>query len=198
MAIIKGVPGIEAVVLVNGTKAQEYEGVMSKHEVGRFIESVDDAEFAVRILVNGEYEFQKDGDNGLGIQVFVDGKYMCSRTWHKNRPGDYILLKGSKKQKESGGTTLLPFKFTEIKTVDGKGEDLEYERDLVAQQIENTKSTGEITVFFNRVKINNKPKPGLLSNGGKTDTIPHSELLLKANVGDERQLTHGTGYVDFC
>lgn len=190
MAIIKRVPGIEAVVVIKGEKVQEYKynGTRSSKQVGRYIESIDDAEFAIRILVNDEYKFGKVGDDGLGIKVFVDGEYRCSTVWRMDSPITYKYLHGTRVPKEGGGSRLLAFKFKKIKTVSGEGE--EHERELAAQQKEDTKDTGEIAVLFSRVKVKEE-KSGLVADGGKTTETPHSELLFKVNHA--RKLTHGTG-----
>ena len=194
MAIIKVVPGIEAVVLINGQKAQEYEeegtafnGHVHSH-VNRYIQSIDDANFSIRILVNDEYKFERGVHDGLGIKVLVDGVYRCSAMWRMERPIEYMILSGGKVPRGESGAAIKAFKFTPISTVDGKGED--GERDRVERQKEDTKYTGEIEILITRLKIN-KMEDGLVIASGKMLETPHSKLLLKANHA--RGLTHGVG-----
>lgn len=196
MAIITSFPGIEAIVLVNGAKAREYidEHIHTRErndeQVQRFIDSVDDAEFAIRILINNDYKFL--GHDALGIKVHVDGEYRCSTVWNKNHPKEYMYMCGSRVQKDDGGSSVIAFKFTAIETVEGEGKS--YERALVDKQKEGTEQTGEIAVYVSRLKIKEKMM-GLVGDGGKTTENQHSKLLFKANF--KKKFTHGTGYVSF-
>lgn len=185
MAIGEEYPGIEAVVLVGGQKAQEYkhDNVFGEFDnISRYIESNDDTEFSIRLLKK-EYKFVPGKHDALGIKVFVDGVKMCTSIWNENRPIDYMYLTGRKTKNQNGTISVAPFKFVAINIVDGE------DRDAANLQREQTNNTGNIVVEVSRCRVNAVFKGMAKDTDKELETSP-SEMMLKVAAG--RKLTHRT------
>ncbi|KAK8113548.1 hypothetical protein PG984_014074 [Apiospora sp. TS-2023a] len=81
MAILAEIPGIQAVVKVDGRLATEYPDPDPEHRRAIlcpvscvYIESVDDAPFTVELVADGAYNFARDEEHYLHIRVDVDGE----------------------------------------------------------------------------------------------------------------------------
>ena len=184
MAIGEEYPGIEAVVFVGGQKAREYkhDDVFGDlHNISRYIESKDDTEFSIRLLVNEEYKFVPEKHDALGIKVFVDGVKRCTSIWNENRPIDYMYLTGRKIKNQNGTVSIALFKFVALHIVDGE------DRDAANLQREQTKDTGKIVVEVSRCRVNAMFKGMAKDTDKELETSP-PEMMLKAAAG--RKLTH--------
>ncbi|KAK8013071.1 hypothetical protein PG991_010446 [Apiospora marii] len=79
MAILTEIPGIQVVVKVDGKDATEYPSPDPQHRQAIcptscvYIESVDDARFAVELVVDESYDFARDEEHHLLIRVEIDG-----------------------------------------------------------------------------------------------------------------------------
>ena len=186
MAIGEEYPGIEAVILVGGQKAQEYkhDDVFGELDnISRSIESKDDTEFSIRLLVNEEYKFVPGKHDALGIKVFVDGVKRCTSIWNENRPIDYIYLTGRKIKNQNGTVSVALFKFGTINIVDSE------DKDAANLQREQTKNTGKVVVEVARCRVNAMFKGMAKDSDQELETSP-AEMMLKATAG--RKLTHRT------
>ncbi|KAI1304345.1 hypothetical protein F5Y03DRAFT_406962 [Xylaria venustula] len=87
MAILEDAPGIEVTVQIAGKDAPEYEAGDEKSKpldkpphptVTKYIESIDDAEFAVKIVASSEHAWGYKG-HVLVCRVYIDGNHIISK-----------------------------------------------------------------------------------------------------------------------
>jgi hypothetical protein len=89
MAIIPGLPGLRAEIIVNDIARKEYPPPADSHEdapssVTSYIEAADDSKFAIRIHIDRHFEYI-EGDLCFGIRL--DGEkvrnYLADEKNHK-------------------------------------------------------------------------------------------------------------------
>ena len=84
MAVVDGLPGVEVTVKVGGRKAVEYDDPDAADAVdtlpnpackttSKYIESVDNAEFALLLNISHSYDWGYR-DHSLSVHLFVDGQ----------------------------------------------------------------------------------------------------------------------------
>ncbi|TGJ85623.1 hypothetical protein E0Z10_g3168 [Xylaria hypoxylon] len=90
MAVLEDLPGVEVTVQIAGKDAIEYdadddddgEKSLAKHPtcptVTKYIECIDDAEFAIKVVASREYEWGYK-NHALMATVYIDGNHIISR-----------------------------------------------------------------------------------------------------------------------
>lgn len=129
MAVLQSLPGIEVFVCVKGEALEEYDddeaqadvesGETNQYQasktVSKYIESVTDQEFAIKLLVGNPYYFDC---GSLGFSIRVDGRKVRSPLLRRD---EYSSVNGWSQdvrgiRAEEGEKSLIrPFKFAEIK-----------------------------------------------------------------------------------
>lgn len=130
MAILPSIPGIEVQVYIDGKPAKEhsdevgleeknFENEASKYRAGvtiaKYVESISDKTFALKLSVNSPYDFGIDGEI-LQFAVLVDGKkvraplvlkskYFKEHGWSK-------LIEGIRTQEDA--SVIQKFRFASI------------------------------------------------------------------------------------
>ncbi|KAK7936124.1 hypothetical protein PG985_001619 [Apiospora marii] len=118
MAILAELPGFQVVVRVDGKDATEYPSHDPQHRQATcpvscvYIESVDDARFAVELLVDESYNFARDEEHHLRIRVEVDGALFVQQS--DDVPNDPT----TKFQKELGIIKVHVYRVSQRKPVD--------------------------------------------------------------------------------
>jgi len=114
MAVLATLPGIEVDILINGKLSQTYpnldeiqvehpDPLVAEHQaartVARWVESVTDQNFSVRLRVGPPAGFKQDSKKKMqytkiGFHVFVDGVKVasawCPRPWFKEQPAGAV------------------------------------------------------------------------------------------------------------
>ncbi|KAI1428551.1 hypothetical protein F5Y12DRAFT_711187 [Xylaria sp. FL1777] len=184
MAVLDEVPGIEVSILVNGQKAIEYvdphaskldlDGHLKYPVVTKYIESIDDAEFSVKLAVDDDVYAWDEIKHGLAIKVEVDGSLIqhCLMT----RDSEDHLIKGQNMySEESQQWYCRTMKFSAISTVESRSSE------GIKKDIEAVKNIGCIQISFERhivVKKGVKVAPTACIG---TSALEVSEKALKHN-----------------
>ncbi|KAI1632447.1 hypothetical protein F4809DRAFT_653298 [Biscogniauxia mediterranea] len=200
MAILESVPGIEVQVLVRGQPLQEYgdnnspdvttRDPMSSPVICKYIESTDNAEFAIFTKVpNYTWGYR---NHMLFVSIYIDGNWVSKKLIHPPVASIYHLdtqqVYGKTEFNASTKSSFLRrFKFAAVHTVDN------VQNERIAQDIEHAKKLGTIEVKLYRVTEGGVPKVGLVD--AVFPTSEHSgdfELAEKSLKG--RAISHGTSY----
>ncbi|KAH0153042.1 hypothetical protein KCU67_g9631, partial [Aureobasidium melanogenum] len=139
MAVLDGLPGVEVTVVVDGKDLHEYQDADMEDDEGtitKYIEAVDNANFAIRIKVTKDATFH---GNCLSFRVMVEGltvrRPMVSTT-DVSAGSDVFAVDGV----QIGARRLRKLKFNTLETVTEHGyglpRDLERVKDLGKIQIE--------------------------------------------------------------
>lgn len=106
MAILRGYPGLEADILVNGVARKEYVDPDSSHEdtphsVTVYIEAQEDASFSVQLRRDDRFKYRS---NELCWSVQLDGKKVRETLLKDNTDIDYrhATIDGTYYQTDSG------------------------------------------------------------------------------------------------
>ncbi|KAI0484376.1 hypothetical protein GGR56DRAFT_22768 [Xylariaceae sp. FL0804] len=193
MAVLEDVPGVEATVQIGARTSQEYDDP-NAHEADpgaagacpvlcTYIECFGDAEFAVRLRVNADYEWGYR-DHSLAAYVYIDGHYAegtLLRPWHVDRTVDCR----SAYERHTGLWSKQKFKFAAVETVD------EARRDRVQSDTRIAKDLGVIEVQFKRVTEHGS---NLADSSHFSARQGNFELAEKALKG--KAISHGTSFQD--
>ncbi|KAI0013893.1 hypothetical protein F4779DRAFT_561793 [Xylariaceae sp. FL0662B] len=133
MAVLEDVPGVKITVQVNSQDVKEYDDpdALELGQVAsesgcptscKYIESIDDAEFGIKITATSDYEWGYK-DHSLTVYLRVDGNYIGGRIIKEQdvlRPGDFTSLIQSYERhcERSNRWYSHKLKFSAINTVD--------------------------------------------------------------------------------
>ncbi|KAH0159986.1 hypothetical protein KCU67_g6903, partial [Aureobasidium melanogenum] len=181
MAVLDGLPGVEVTVVVDGQDLHEYQDADMEDDedtVTKYIEAVDNANFAIKIKVSEDVEFKGDC---LSFDISVDGV-------HIDRP----LVSGPISQEvlrvadgvRVGSEHIRKLKFNALEIVDKHGfglpKDLDRVKDLGKIKIRVTHQN-KIRQTFN--KIYSQPDRGseefISEKAIKGHAVTHSYSLDK-------------------
>ncbi|KAI8634043.1 hypothetical protein F5Y19DRAFT_461548 [Xylariaceae sp. FL1651] len=195
MAILEDVPGIEVTVDCGGRSLHELEdpnahdddGAAACPTANKYIECIDDAEFAVIIKVDNGYEWGYR-NHVLVATTYVDGQHIRG-----------IVLRSSDTRYESSisrvrghqvyssvfnSWSLRRFKFALVKTVD------EAQKERVQDDLKTAKNLGTIEVTFTRaIEHGPSSRPYRDNSDAKSGDFELAEKSLKGKA-----VSHGTSY----
>lgn len=136
MAILPTLPGIEAVILINGNPALEYvddnevrvehedEDIaeyQATHTISKYIQSQTDQKFSIQLKVGSPYvQGQFMAHVRLNFHIYVDGAKVadpwCSRLHFKHSPVGTKWIREVKGVVGKSGRKVKPFIFADITT----------------------------------------------------------------------------------
>ncbi|KAG9517387.1 hypothetical protein KCV07_g6167, partial [Aureobasidium melanogenum] len=182
MAVLDGLPGIEVTVVVDGKDLHEYQDAGMEDDedtVTKYIEAVDNANFAIKIKVTKDAEFK---GNRLSFKVLVDGS-LISRPLvgplRRRTPTGVRMVNGI----QVGDRHIRKLKFDALESVTEHGLGL-------PEDLQRVKNLGKIEVQVthkNTIRRTSKTygKPGDNSDGFisekavKGQAVTHSYSLDK-------------------
>jgi hypothetical protein len=119
MPHLEAVPGIDALIKVNGLNATEYinndEVTAGPYQVVRYIEAVPDAEFTIKGAIHKTFQHW---DTDLAVAYYVDGQFARLTLYRREgytHPTFKFSCRGAVRD-SSAGVEELPFKFASLVT----------------------------------------------------------------------------------
>ncbi|KAI1282242.1 hypothetical protein F5Y07DRAFT_395043 [Xylaria sp. FL0933] len=191
MAVIDKVPGIEVTVQVDGQAATEYIDPYASDSdpdddlecpvVSRYIESIDDTEFSIKIAVDNDLYAWKDVKHSLIAKTKVDGRWIDGPIIDKSTK--MRVVEGTDEYSEASKQWYQrTLKFSAVNTVDDDNTK------RTRKAIKAVKRVGLIEVSLERCtlvkRVSTAPTP--FTN---TNTLEVSEKALKKNF-----ISHSTSF----
>ncbi|KAF9777163.1 hypothetical protein IL306_004562 [Fusarium sp. DS 682] len=200
MAVLPGVPGIEARIVVNGKPAQEWpmkdktkrpvDAKDSKAPItANYVESASQCRFAIRLTLgaglmapSSSYKLPEATDV-IGFRVTIDGVYFATfgvdLTDHSPYDFEYAIVK------MPNGTLERKYPvFSNIVSVE------EADSDKIKADMARVQNMGTIHIVAYAMRETTEA----MEYSGQPDSLPGMELAHKATILHGPGLTHGTTY----
>ncbi|ETS79320.1 hypothetical protein PFICI_09173 [Pestalotiopsis fici W106-1] len=182
--IHEDVPGMEVTVQINGVDVKEYDAPEAGDEdkdyptITKYIESIDDAFFAVNLNINNHYDWRHGkAKHCLSCECYVDGCWIGARVVKEARD---ILIRGHQSINNAGEGELSKLQFASIQTID------DAKKERVEKDMKATKNLGLIDV-----KLYRGTEHGAIAHQAerspKRDRFEFAEKSLKGKA-----ISHGT------
>ncbi|KAI3343650.1 hypothetical protein F4824DRAFT_493903 [Ustulina deusta] len=206
MAVLDEVPGIEVTIQVNGQNATEYvdphasdtdrDANLGCPVVSKYIESIDDAEFSIKMAIDDDTYAWDDIEHVLSAEVNIDGKQVTSFLAERGGEGmmaeDQLIY-----SEESQQWYCRKMKFSAISIAEDRNAA------QVQEDIETVKEVGLIQVSLERCVEEGRatpvPDPFINTNTLevaekvlKGKTISHSASLGNPMITEETDLYHSS------
>ncbi|KAI0971867.1 hypothetical protein F4678DRAFT_461234 [Xylaria arbuscula] len=191
MAILDEVPGIKVTIQVGGQEATEYIDPHASESnnpddpecpiVLRYIESIDDAEFSVKVDVDDDVYAWDDTNHVLSISVQIDGQPVSGSFCERGMKSG--VMKGENfYSADSQEWYIRNLKFSAISIVDDRT------KKRIQRDMETVERVGLIEVTIERHVLQHEvsAKPGESANPGALEL---GEKALKRNF-----ISHSTSY----
>ncbi|KAK7977449.1 hypothetical protein PG996_003503 [Apiospora saccharicola] len=193
MTINEDVPGVHVAVQINGADVTEYAAPDAGDDdaphptVTKYIECIDDTKFAIRMGVNGAYEWGYR-NHALSLQVYVDGHWVIGKLFRNPAhqgffasPDESIIRGREEINPSTNEWELRNFKFASVTTVD------EAQHERVKNDLKIATKLGVIEVRVLRGIIGGEivTRPGNIKNS----KFELSEKSLKGKA-----VSHGTNF----
>ncbi|KAH9903647.1 hypothetical protein F4778DRAFT_790702 [Xylariomycetidae sp. FL2044] len=161
MAILEHVPGFEVDILVDGQPVTEYDdpnqaavaGLAARQKSPKYIESIDEAEYAIRTKVTPEFLWGEGARSALEVEVRIDDIIARHFCLHYMTVVEVITTEFETDDLGDGQHSVRRFKFAPVKTVGDDGT----EREDADGRPANTR--GQITVRVYRSIVVNQIAP---------------------------------------
>ncbi|KAF2964987.1 hypothetical protein GQX73_g8579 [Xylaria multiplex] len=193
MAILRDLPGVQVTVQVAGKDAKEYDadeegeqplaGDPACPTVTKYIESIDDARFAIKVTASSDYEWGYR-NHALAAEVKIDGNRISSK--RISAPGEFTMDGKKAFCEQSQNWKKYKLTFSSVSTIEDNHPE-RLERDLEA-----VKQLGLIRVTIERwiVIPQSAPRPRSRS----VHKARKFEFLEKSMKG--KAISHGTSWVN--
>ncbi|KAI1304346.1 hypothetical protein F5Y03DRAFT_406964 [Xylaria venustula] len=191
MAVFDQIPGVKVTVQICGQDAAEYVDPHASesdpddhHEcpiVSRYIESIDDAEFSIKVAIDDEVYAWDDMLHVLSVRVQIDGRKIRGKIIQ--RGCKFIVVRGVEEYLKSSQLWLnKTFKFSAINTVD--------DNDLgrVQKDMNSVKGVGLIQVTLER-RVKEKRVPTTPESVTNASALEVAEKSLK-----KKFVSHSTSF----
>ncbi|KAJ2986948.1 hypothetical protein NUW58_g4784 [Xylaria curta] len=187
MAILEDVPGIEVAVQIAGNDAVEYDANDNDivnatcPTVTKYVECVDDAEFAIRIATKRDYAWGYK-NHRVSYGVYIDGQPVASKNFShpSQKTVDSKVAFCSQSQQWNG----YKLRFSAISTTDDDS------KERVARDLALAKHLGEIRVSVKRCTISGRCDSN--ARRGQRHHTRKFELAEKSMKGEV--ISHGTAF----
>ncbi|KAI1354523.1 hypothetical protein F5Y01DRAFT_311721 [Xylaria sp. FL0043] len=188
MAVLEEVPGVEVTVQVGGQDAVEYVDPHASDSdldddlecpvVSRYIESIDDTEFSIKIAVDNDVYAWKDVKHSLGATIEVDGRWVHEPLIE---PGTEMrVVEGTEEySEESKQWYLRTLKFSAVNTVDDDNtkrtrKDMEAVKDVGLIEVSLERCTLTEQISTTRTPFTNADTLRVTEKALKNNFISHS------------------------